>query len=356
MELSFSIELYIIYVIAFVLVILEQFIKRKYIEVILYFFCVYIILFTAFREIVSDTRMYINVFNQIPNIWELINGRTLILDSFPLELGYLYLNGIVQFIVGAPQLLFFIVATISILAYYFLFRKYSPYIALSFFLYLSLLYVFREVVQIRNGVACSLVLYSVKFLYEQKMKKYIFIILVAASFHLTALVGFSFYFINKIAWTRKKILLILLFGLIIIQIEWIYQVMDILGNMGLLYYRIAKYQGDLVAQQEVTLVKYLGYCFIFGYIGLNNWGNRTKGSLENLLLGILALGILVQGGFHEFRELADRVSSLFYTVLFLLIPMYLRYAKKKYVILVIILIIFPFYFYRTVQWIYNPFQ
>lgn len=356
MQLSFNTELYFIYVIAFILVILEQFIKRKYIEIILYFFCVFIILFTAFREPVSDTVMYTNVFNQIPNIWDLINGESLILDKFPLELGYLYLNSIVQLIVSAPQLLFFIIATISISAYYFLFRKYSPYIALSFFIYLSLLYIFREVVQIRNGVACALVLYSVKFLYEQKIKKYILIILIAASFHLTALIGFLFYFINKISWTRKKILLILFFGLLIIQIEWIYQVMDVLGSMGLLYYRIAKYQGDVIAQQEVTLAKYLIYCFVFGYIGLNNWGNRVKGSLENLLLGVLAFGILIQGGFHEFRELADRISSLFYTSLFLLIPMYLRYTKWKYIILIIILIILPFYFYRTVQWIYNPLQ
>ena len=182
------------------------------------------------------------------------------------------------------------------------------------------------------------------------------IILIAASFHLTALIGFLFYFINKISWTRKKILLILFLGLIITQIEWIYQIMDILGSMGLLFYRIAKYQGDVVAQQNVTLAKYLVYCFILAYIGLNNWGNRVKGSLENLLLGILVFGVLIQGSFHEFRELADRVSSLFYTSLFLLIPMYLKYTKWKYIILIIILIILPFYFYRTVQWMYNPLQ
>ena len=356
MQLSFNTELYFIYIIAFILVILEQFIKRKYIEIILYFFCVFIILFTAFRDPVSDTIMYTDVFNQMPDIWNLINGESLILDKFPLELGYLYLNSIVQFIVSAPQLLFFIIATISISAYYFLFRKYSPYIALSFFIYLSLLYIFREIVQIRNGVACALVLYSVKFLYEQKIKKYILIILIAASFHLTAVVGFSFYFINKILWTRKKILLVLFFGLIVTQIEWIYQVMEILGNMGILYYRIAKYQGDVVAQQEVTLVKYLLYCFILAYVGLNNWGNRTKGSLENLLLGILVFGVLIQGSFHEFRELADRISSLSLSVLFLLIPIYLKYTRWKYIILIAILIILPFYFYRTVQWIYNPLQ
>ena len=356
MQLSFNTELYIIYIISFILVILEQFLKRKYIEVILYFFCIFIILFTAFREPISDTGMYINVFNQMPDIWNLMNGKSLVLDNFPLELGYLYLNSIVQLIVSAPQLLFFVIAIISISAYYFLFRKYSPYMALSFFIYLSLLYIFREIVQIRNGVACALVLYSVKFLYEQSIKKYILIILIAASFHLTALIGFLFYFINKISWTRKKILLILFLGLIITQIEWIYQIMDILGSMGLLYYRIAKYQGDVVAQQNVTLAKYLVYCFILGYIGLNNWGNRVKGSLENLLLGILAFGILIQGGFHEFRELADRVSSLFYTSLFLLIPIYLKCTKWKYIILIIILIILPFYFYRTVQWMYNPLQ
>lgn len=356
MYLSIEIGLYIIYVIAFILVIFEQFIERKYIEIILYFFCTFIIIFTAFREPVSDTGMYIRVFNQMPDIWDLINGKTSVLESLPLELGYLYLNSIVQYIVNAPQLLFFIVASISIFAYYSIFRKYSPYIALSFFIYLSLLYVFREVVQIRNGVACALVLYSIRFIHEQKIKKYIMTILIASSFHLTALVGFSFYFINKVLWTRKKIFLVLCFGIIITQIEWIYQVMDILGNIGLLYYRIAKYQGDIVAQQEVTLAKYLMYCLILAWLGLSNWCNRKKGSLENLLLGILVFGVVIQGSFHEFRELADRVSSVFYTTLFLLIPIYLKHTRWKYIILIIILCVLPFYFYRTIQWIYNPLQ
>lgn len=345
------------YVISMALAIAEQYMPRRQIESGMFFFCIGLICITALRPPANtiDTTMYTDVFHSAPTFSWFLSGDQTLFD-LPIEWGYLLLNLIIGNLIDEHVVLFFFVSAISIGVYFSTFHRYSPYPALSLFLYMTLLFVFREYSQIRQGVACAISLYSMQFIYERKTKEFFCSVFIAASFHLSAIFITLFYFINKISWTKSKVLLSIIVAGGFIEIHWIYHAMELLGDSGLLYYRIAKYQGDMVAQQNVTLVKYVVYTMILLFLGLTSWGNRKSGEWSNLLLGILVGGVLVQGILFEFRELADRISSLYYVVLFLLIPTYLQQTKYRMVLLFILLSALPFYFIRTLAWIKDPLQ
>lgn len=345
------------YGISVLLVIAEQYMLRWKIECAVVFFCVGLVSITALRPPADtlDTGIYIDLFESVPTFYWFFSDAQSFFD-LPVEWGYLLLNLFLGNLMDVYEILFFIVASISISAYFLVFRRFSPYPALSLFIYMTVLFIFREYTQIRQGVACALALYSVRYVYEQQFKKFLFIIIIAASFHLSALFALSFYFINKISWSRRKIFFVVVMAIALTEIQWIYHVLEFFSDAGMLYYRVAKYQGDTVAQQSVTIWKYLVYVVLLAILGLIQWGERKRGEWINLLLGIFVGGIMIQGIFFEFKELADRISSLYYVVLFLLIPSYLEQSRYRTTFLFIMLTTLPFYFFRLLNWIKNPLQ
>lgn len=352
--MSYENSLFILYIIAGILVIVEQFIGKDITYKYNYFFIILMIVVAAFRSSTAtpDTGMYESYFFDIPSIWEWINNGASKITDIPFEYGYIVLNSLVKNIIEEPVIVFFIMATISLNLYYFTFKELSPYPMLSIFCYITFLYIFREVVQIRNGMACAMTLYALKYIYYKDLRKYIISVLIASSFHLTALIALFFYPLSLINWTREKYIIFLVSSLCIFNIDWIYEFMNVILSNGTLFYRIAKYQGDNVAMQDVNLYKY------FTYIGMAVLFFRKveyKNKLYNTLLMIFCVGVFIQGGFHEFREMADRLSSICYTTLFLLIPLYLKMERYKWMILLILMIVMPLYYVRTVHWLQKPF-
>jgi len=87
----------------------------------------------------------------------------------------------------------FVMATISILFY-----RYSPSIFVSWMGFISIGQFFNFHNIARQSIAISIVMLSVKFIIERKLFKFILTILIASTFHYSALVFMTAYYINVV--------------------------------------------------------------------------------------------------------------------------------------------------------------
>jgi len=146
-----------------------------------------------------DYYNYINIFNSLGSIQQYIKDGS----ANKVEWGYAIFNLIVKKLGGGPQVMFFIMAllTVSLFAYYI--KKYTKYYFTSFLMFYFLLYFENTMGHIRAGLAMGIVLCAIQYIEKQDFIKFCVFILLAASFHSTALVVFPVYFIRKFEISNK---------------------------------------------------------------------------------------------------------------------------------------------------------
>lgn len=127
--------------------------------------------------------------------------------TFPIEKGYELLNAIIAVFTQNFQWVVIITSFLTIFLLTIVIYQYSKYYTLSFLLYIPFFYFFT-LSGIRQGLALSISLISFRFLKEKKFFKYLLVILLAASFHYTALVMIPAYFVLniKLDWKRMSVI------------------------------------------------------------------------------------------------------------------------------------------------------
>ena len=134
-----------------------------------------------------------------------------------IEIGYRVLNIIIKDLNGNIQIIFFIMAFLTIGILFKCFKNYSLNKYLSIIFYLKSYYIGHNFALIRQGLAVILFFYSWKFIKEKKFFNYILIIFLASSFHRSALVLFPFYFILKKDYSLKSMIIISLIVIIFLK-------------------------------------------------------------------------------------------------------------------------------------------
>lgn len=148
--------------------------------------------------------------------------------------------------------------------------KNSPNIWLSLLLYLTFWYVLHDMIQIRAGVACALMLVGVRYIQERKWIIYFLICFVAMSFHNSAVIMFPLYFLpkkncNKWVWT------------IILGVALLFSAMN--------------YQFGLMARSiPVGFVQ----TYLENYIGNKNYTSSSLGFTRFLKIGLCILMLFNQ--------------------------------------------------------------
>jgi hypothetical protein len=94
------------------------------------------------------------------------------------------------------RIAFLIYGFLGVLINVYALKKISSKLWLSVFIYLCLFFIIHEMTQIREGVACGLFLLSIFDLYKGNKKQFIIKILIAASFHYSALIALPLMFLN----------------------------------------------------------------------------------------------------------------------------------------------------------------
>jgi len=122
--------------------------------------------------------------------------------------GYTILNWLVFYIVGADfQWFLIVVAIISVVPIGFLIYKHSKAPYLSFLLYIALGFYDFSFSGLKQSIALGLVILSYEFVIKRKLKPFLVIVCLAATFHMSALVFIPFYFVVNIKWDKNKILM-----------------------------------------------------------------------------------------------------------------------------------------------------
>lgn len=204
--------------------------------------------------------------------------------------------------------------------------QYSKYYTLSFLLYIPFFYFFT-LSGVRQGLALSISLMSFRFLKEKKFFKYLLVILLAASFHYTALVMIPAYFVLniKLDWKRMSVIGALAF-LIYLFTEKIFLLMTRL---------IPKYAGY---GTEAGIEQYLNgqswksmaICLlIFVLMLLFHSRMEEKDSRNSVYLNISFISVLISL-FQTKVGVLDRFPYFFNIYMIFSLPMLIDCIDKKF--------------------------
>lgn len=132
------------------------------------------------------------------------------------EWGFIKLIEVTKNIFNEKYYLFFLLcSTITLIPIFYIFKKKSKQPVFSLLLFTCLGFYTLSFNLIRQSIAISLVFYALKYIEEQNKSKYFITIIIAASFHITALIALPLYYFSKSNIEKNKLkafFLILLFA------------------------------------------------------------------------------------------------------------------------------------------------
>lgn len=130
-----------------------------------------------------DDKSYESIFNQINN-----NGFLDFFMSTKMEPGYLILNQIIGIFTDNFQVFLYIASLIPIIFYYkaIEYERKNVNFFLVVFLFGTLMYLYFFGIM-RLFIATSIAMFAIRYIFEKNTKKYIFFVLIAATFHYSAL-------------------------------------------------------------------------------------------------------------------------------------------------------------------------
>jgi len=157
--------------------------------ILLTLFAIVLIFLSGFRaiDVGTDTIHYKTYFDRIAS------G-----ENLSVEIGWITLNKIIQLFDGSYQLLVFLVSLLTIIPIYFTLKKHSVNPLFSLFLYFTLYFYFYSFNISRQTLAISFVLLAFTYLLNKKKVVYILLILLASTFHTSALITLPLLFVHKI--------------------------------------------------------------------------------------------------------------------------------------------------------------
>ncbi|MCI6995617.1 MAG: EpsG family protein [Eubacterium sp.] len=184
--------------------------EYRYNRLFAFFVFLPVIIWAGFRSGVGyvDTNAYIALYSYIPTSFA---DLTSYLDAHPSDPGFTILLYIIKTIFGSSYTPFlFIVALIEGIAVIVLYRKFSPHYLISIFLFIASAEYFSWMFNgMRQFLSVSIVMFAFPLLLEKKYVKYIIVVALAATVHMTAVMMIPVAFIvSGKPWNRRTMALI----------------------------------------------------------------------------------------------------------------------------------------------------
>lgn len=175
---------------------------KKYKKIIFLILVFLISLFVGFRSNLPDYTSYVGFFNNLStNLIEAVktNDYSIFFTIFSVLLKLIYDN---------IYFYFFIIAIVTIYLTFNAYKKLSDYYLISIYLYLSSIFLFGPMIQIRNALALGIIMNSVVYIASKEKYKYFSLILVAFLFHWSSIIFFPLYYINKFKFKKNRSLIL----------------------------------------------------------------------------------------------------------------------------------------------------
>ena len=161
----------------------------------------------------------INIGSDMGFYWQYVKEQLYVsfqdLDFSRFEIGFKILTKIITMVTLNQQNNLFIISFIATTSIGVVAYKYSKMPFLTILLYLSFGFYNFNFSGLRQAMAFGVVMFSYKYIQEKKLLKYIITMLLAISFHTSAIVFLPAYFLKNINLTKQRVLLIALIDVIV---------------------------------------------------------------------------------------------------------------------------------------------
>ena len=230
--------------------------------------------------------------------------------------------------VGVPyQLYLIIIATINIIFVWKLVKKYSLNPTLSLVIYFAFFYFVWTFSGLRQGLTLVIgMYYLLEAIEKNKTLKIILVCLALSLIHASALVLIFFYFITKINFNKKQLMLLAIIGfllsflplnLILTYLTWI----PIIENIS----PYASYAGGLNSLDFAGIIRILLLIFVFVYYD----SYSSKNFMNKKILDIYIISLILYFSMQSLGELTAARFSIYGKYLEVIILANIYYLHRK---------------------------
>lgn len=206
--------------------------------------------------------------------------------------------------------------------------EYSEDGLLSLIMYFTSVFIMFDMGVIRQGIAITFMLFSVKYIINRDFKKFLLVILCGSLFHITILVTIPLYFLSYMEFDRKVIyvasFIALLFSMFKVT-TIIFRLLSMLP-LGTISYKLNYYLNSNQSNLTMSLIKRIIFLVLFvEFFKVKN----IKDKKALVFLNGYFLSILVMGFFSSVDIIGGRGSmGLYFMQVFLFAIMIKRIERK----------------------------
>ena len=286
-----------------------------------------------------DYYSYEGIFYDVAPLEDIFTGKGNFFEVHG-EIGYLFLNSIIKTLGGDYTDLLLLIAFFSIGVLCYSSYLYSLFPMTTIFLYFNRFFLTRDMGQIRAGVAAALFIFSIKYIEERQLYKFLGIIIIACLFHKVAAIGIFVYFLSRFRFKNKHYYIGLIISVILGVVIPFKELLAVFIGMDsiIIDYAFSEFGESLSILNPVALMQSL-ILILFIYF-------RKK--IEpicygyNTILNIYAFSTYWLFVFNQLGIIAGRVATLPATVEILILPTLIFITGNKYMRVVILLVIVLF--------------
>lgn len=291
--------------------------KKNSTRIVLFFLCLYIILFVGLRDgdKVWDYSVYQDMYDK----------KDILVEPTFLAIRYLCK----QVLNGTIVLLMIIYAMIAISLKFIAIYKYSTSFFLSILIWLGNLFFIQDFTQIRAAVSISIFLLSIDSLYNHK-KEYFLYFFIALLFHTSSLLMLPLWFLSSktIQVKRWICLVVITYGLALFKIDFISLFSMI--PIERVQERFISYKMARISSANVFSILQLGKIILWGVLLIKYRNLSIKNKYAILLIKILGVSIISLPLFAIDDAIATRIKEFYSVVEIILFPMLVFVIKPIY--------------------------
>lgn len=240
-----------------------------------------------------------------------------------MEPGFILLNMITPF-----ALFVFAIAVISVTTKLWSINKYSEAKYISLLMYFSGIFFFFDMSGIRQGLAISVLLISLKFVLDKKLIYFLICVAVASSFHLSAVFFIPLYFLNAREVSRK-VMYIVTAGAFVFSFINLIPIAEFFTEFIPIWsfrHRIGYYlQSQEQVSYTLSLIKRIAFLVIFvEFFRIKN----VKDRLALICLNGYWLSIVILGAFSSIPTIASRGVAVLYILQIFVFAILFRRSEK----------------------------
>ena len=273
----------------------------------------------------------------LSHLFYLVNGK---------EFGYFTWQVIVS-VFTPNRYIFILVTTLTI--YYLFFRvmrKYMLDYPLSVILFMGMMFYF-SMTYLREVLGVAILWQGLKYIWKRKFWKYVFFVLLAASFHGSILIALLMYFVPIKIFSKKSIT----FSLIICLLIGMTPLPNfILANAGSLTEKSIGGVNAYELQDQGFRIEYVLEVLFFMWLIFKNYNKIDTDKRTLTFLNMTIVLCLILFFFMRFGQ-GGRFAWPFYIGVFYMVPYLVRKNKTSLPLTSIVLVVFTLLFIRiTIAW------